>query len=310
MMLIDRKSKHHFFMLTPFSAAHTNEMSNLYGYSDYIGPIQLRSGSKQQGDYVGSKVTESGEGSPHGTPFPAGDNGVLFGEHDSDDSSLSETNPLQVGFWMEGDSLAPPCGTSRSTIHALLEFAQVSSSDVVYDLGCGDGRICLEAFHKYKCRTVGVEVEEDLVQRAHMLLKDYSDVATLSDCDTLGCSSPLILHRDLRVVVELLVDRAQPHPSEHHQSKESVRELCDLTLPLPLPTVLVMYLLPEAISILEEPILRLLLLLPNLRVICNTWGMLNLQETDKSDIKESSGAITTLFLYSSQSLANAGDRSS
>ena len=59
-----------------------------------------------------------------------------------------DDNPLQVGFWMEGDSMAPPCGTSVSTIHSILQFLQLHGDDVLYDLGCGDGRICLEAWHR------------------------------------------------------------------------------------------------------------------------------------------------------------------
>lgn len=45
-----------------------------------------------------------------------------------------ETNPCVTFSWMEGDSLAPPCGSSISLIHDMLEFASVHQDDVLYDV--------------------------------------------------------------------------------------------------------------------------------------------------------------------------------
>lgn len=45
-----------------------------------------------------------------------------------------ETNPCLAFSWMEGDSLAPPCGSSISLIHDMLEFASVHQDDVFYDV--------------------------------------------------------------------------------------------------------------------------------------------------------------------------------
>jgi hypothetical protein len=42
---------------------------------------------------------------------------------------------------MDGDSLAPPCGTSISTVYQIIEFVSICKNDIVYDVGCGDGRI-------------------------------------------------------------------------------------------------------------------------------------------------------------------------
>ena len=43
--------------------------------------------------------------------------------------------------------------------HAMLELAQVTSSDVVYDLGCGDGRIVIAAVVRYGARGVCVDID-------------------------------------------------------------------------------------------------------------------------------------------------------
>jgi hypothetical protein len=48
----------------------------------------------------------------------------------------------------------------------MLELAQVNSSDVVYDLGSGDGRIVILAAQKFGARAVGVELDEKLVRES------------------------------------------------------------------------------------------------------------------------------------------------
>ena len=46
----------------------------------------------------------------------------------------------------------------------MLELAQVTSDDVVYDLGSGDGRIVIAAAAKYGARGVGIEIDPALVE--------------------------------------------------------------------------------------------------------------------------------------------------
>jgi SAM-dependent methyltransferase len=48
----------------------------------------------------------------------------------------------------------------------MLQFAHVTSSDVVFDLGSGDGRIVILAAQKYGARGVGVEIDPALVERS------------------------------------------------------------------------------------------------------------------------------------------------
>ena len=49
-------------------------------------------------------------------------------------TTTDETNPCLAFTWMEGDSLAPPCGCAVSVIHDMLEFASVHHDDVIYDV--------------------------------------------------------------------------------------------------------------------------------------------------------------------------------
>jgi len=49
--------------------------------------------------------------------------------------------------------------TSIKTVRTMLEMAQVGPTDVVYDLGSGDGRIVVEAAKRRQARAVGIEAD-------------------------------------------------------------------------------------------------------------------------------------------------------
>jgi SAM-dependent methyltransferase len=51
-------------------------------------------------------------------------------------------------------------------VRAMLELAGVGPADVVYDLGCGDGRIVIEAARRYGARGVCVEIDPQLLAEA------------------------------------------------------------------------------------------------------------------------------------------------
>jgi cyclopropane fatty-acyl-phospholipid synthase-like methyltransferase len=72
----------------------------------------------------------------------------------------------------------PPAGTSDAlaglwvpsppeVIAAMLELAQVTPIDVVYDLGSGEGEIVIEAARRYGVRAVGVELDRERIDNAH-----------------------------------------------------------------------------------------------------------------------------------------------
>jgi SAM-dependent methyltransferase len=62
-----------------------------------------------------------------------------------------------------------PYVTSPSQIvDAMLELAGVKNNDVVYDLGCGDGRIVISAAKKYGARGVGIDINPDRIEEARV----------------------------------------------------------------------------------------------------------------------------------------------
>ena len=56
--------------------------------------------------------------------------------------------------------------TSNGVANAMLKLANVTASDVVYDLGSGDGRIPIAAAKAFGARGVGVELDAGLVKQA------------------------------------------------------------------------------------------------------------------------------------------------
>jgi SAM-dependent methyltransferase len=62
--------------------------------------------------------------------------------------------------------IAPFMGTPNSLIKPILEFASVTKHDVLVDLGCGDGRVVIETARVVGCRSIGVELDMALVERA------------------------------------------------------------------------------------------------------------------------------------------------
>lgn len=61
---------------------------------------------------------------------------------------------------------APYVATPDYVVRRMLEAADVSSGDVVFDLGSGDGRIPIMAAKEFGARGVGIEIDPDLVEKA------------------------------------------------------------------------------------------------------------------------------------------------
>ena len=62
--------------------------------------------------------------------------------------------------------LAPFDPTPQEVVERMLHLANVKSSDVLYDLGAGDGRVVIAAAKKYGIRAVGYEIDPGLAKLA------------------------------------------------------------------------------------------------------------------------------------------------
>ena len=69
----------------------------------------------------------------------------------------AQTRPPDVRF----------VATPPEVVDAMLTAARVTSADIVYDLGSGDGRIAIAAAKKYGARGVGIEINPQLVAESN-----------------------------------------------------------------------------------------------------------------------------------------------
>ena len=61
---------------------------------------------------------------------------------------------------------APWIPTSMKMVHKMLILADVKPDDLVYDLGCGDGRIVITAAKEYGARGVGIDIDPQRIQES------------------------------------------------------------------------------------------------------------------------------------------------
>lgn len=61
----------------------------------------------------------------------------------------------------------PYVPTPNEVVDEMLKVAHVGKNDVVYDLGCGDGRIVIAAAQKYGARGIGVDLSEERIKECN-----------------------------------------------------------------------------------------------------------------------------------------------
>lgn len=79
--------------------------------------------------------------------------------------------------------------TPQPVVNKMLELAEIKKGDVVYDLGCGDGRIVVTAAKKYGVKAVGFDIDPERVKEArenvrtnkveHLVTIKQADIFTL-----------------------------------------------------------------------------------------------------------------------------------
>lgn len=56
--------------------------------------------------------------------------------------------------------------TPQAVVDAMLDLAKVTSEDILYDLGSGDGRIVITAAQRFGTRGVGIDIDPERIQAA------------------------------------------------------------------------------------------------------------------------------------------------
>ena len=61
----------------------------------------------------------------------------------------------------------PYVPTTEEAVKAMLKLADVKPADIVYDLGCDDGRIVIAAAKEYGVHGVGIDINPERIQEAN-----------------------------------------------------------------------------------------------------------------------------------------------
>lgn len=95
--------------------------------------------------------------------------------------------------------------TPQKVVDALLRLAKVTEMDVVWDLGCGDGRIPVTAARTYGCKASGFDVDPERVidSRANVHKNEVDRLVTIEQRDIFT----LDLSKDPTVVTLYLLPR-------------------------------------------------------------------------------------------------------
>jgi predicted RNA methylase len=90
------------------------------------------------------------------------------------------------------ENLGPAIPTPQVIVERMLTAGRVKPGEMVYDLGCGDGRIVIMAAQKFGARAVGVELLPDIARKAR------ERVQTLGLADRVTIIEGSALRVDLR----------------------------------------------------------------------------------------------------------------
>jgi uncharacterized protein (TIGR03000 family) len=75
--------------------------------------------------------------------------------------------------------------TPQKVVDRMLELAEVKKGDVVYDLGCGDGRIVYTAAERYGVKAVGFDIDPERVKESRENVKKHhvEKLVTIMEAD-------------------------------------------------------------------------------------------------------------------------------
>ncbi|MFC1651244.1 SAM-dependent methyltransferase [Candidatus Latescibacterota bacterium] len=103
--------------------------------------------------------------------------------------------------------------TPQEVVDIMLELAEVKKSDLVYDLGCGDGRIVVTAAKKYGCRGVGYDIDPERIidslrnvkknDVGHLVRIEQRDVFTLDLSDASVITLYLLANLNVKLIPQL-----------------------------------------------------------------------------------------------------------
>lgn len=90
-----------------------------------------------------------------------------------DDIDNFHHSPDDVEIYLD----VPFVPTDEDVVEAMLELANIGSKDVLYDLGCGDGRIAVAAAKEWGARAVGIDIDPVRIAEA----VEYAELSQIGE---------------------------------------------------------------------------------------------------------------------------------
>lgn len=108
------------------------------------------------------------------------------------EDSGAEPNTYVARLWYRLHKVQPPrkpdvvfVPTPQKVVDRMLELAELKTNDLLYDLGCGDGRFVVTAAKRYGIRAVGVDIDPERVadSRRNVRTNGVGHLVTIREAD-------------------------------------------------------------------------------------------------------------------------------
>lgn len=126
-------------------------------------------------------------------------------------SSANNLELVSVTVEKKPDVIYVP--TPNDVVDKMLELAQVQKDDLLYDLGCGDGRIVVAAAKKFGCRAIGYDIDPKRVKESlenvarnnvgHLVSIEQKDIFTLDLSEAKVITLYLLPSLNVRLIPQL-----------------------------------------------------------------------------------------------------------
>jgi precorrin-6B methylase 2/LEA14-like dessication related protein len=123
--------------------------------------------------------------------------------------------------------------TPQDVVDKMLELAQVRKDDLVYDLGCGDGRIVVSAAKRYGCRAVGFDIDPRRVEESlenvkknnvgHLVGIEQKDIFTLDLSEADVITLFLLSRLNVKLIPQLEKLRPGSRIVSHNFAMEGIK---------------------------------------------------------------------------------------
>ncbi len=106
----------------------------------------------------------------------------MVGERRTEDQVRRVPDWVRATFWGDHpDSLAPYVPSPLNIVREMLILAGAGSGDIVYDLGCGDGRVLFTAVEEFNVtQAVGYDLDQEMVEALEKRIRDTGMVGRIA----------------------------------------------------------------------------------------------------------------------------------